>query len=355
MVSTISRSKRLSRTLSLALMLSAATVACGSDREEGAGFDADALQRGEGAGLSATGESLWVVERSGGTYEIDPRSGKVLSESTIDESPVNLVAAGGKLWITDFTLGGSQVDHLHYFAPGQTEVKHLDFKEDEAFPKDIVYGHGSLWVADGKYDQVYRVEPSSGKVEASIPLDQYDGLRQNDGKVLAVGNDAVYVGSLFGDDDVARIDLKTLAVTKADSDADGLSGLAASDDALWVTSHFDDMLRRLNLDTLAVEAELDPDMGVGGVVVAAGYVWVLESTLDGAESVRVLKVDPETTRVVGEVVVPTPFLHELKAFGAELWAADRDAGKLFRIDVETLKADLVAEGLGEITGLSPMF
>lgn len=87
-------------------------------------------------------------------------------------------------------------------------------------------GSGSLWVTTADSGEVYKVNPGTGKVEATIKVGEYPAD-------VAVSNDAVWVANATPGD-VSRIDPATNKVT-ATIDTEDARGLAVADDAIWVS------------------------------------------------------------------------------------------------------------------------
>ncbi len=102
--------------------------------------------------------------------------------------------------------------------------------------------------------------------------------------------------------------------------------LAASADAIWMTSEADGTLTHLDPDSgEPVGAPLRLGRGISGVAVGAGSVWVSDPPRG-----EVLRVDPDAGRVLARVAVggrPGPI-----AFGGgQVWVADEDGAGIAAI------------------------
>ena len=121
----------------------------------------------------------------------------------------------------------------------------------------------------------------------------------------------------------------------------GVKGLAVTDDAVWVTSVFDEELYRIDPATDQVVATYPIPSHVEGVTAAAGWLWL--SRYDPNEVVR---VDPETGALTARLVFDSQ--PALVADGDALWAiADRDGGgRAFQIDpgTATVTAEIPLDG-----------
>ena len=97
-------------------------------------------------------------------------------------------------------------------------------------PRFLALGEGAVWVMNQLDGTISRVDPSSNAVVATIDF----GERIRGGDV-AVGGGAVWVhGSTTL---LARIDPVTNTITKRYGPQVGSGGVAANDDAVWVTAH----------------------------------------------------------------------------------------------------------------------
>ena len=100
----------------------------------------------------------------------------------------------------------------------------------------------------------------------------------------------------------------------------GVKGLAVTDDAVWVTSVFDEELYRIDPATNQVVATYPIPSHVEGVTASGGWLWL--SRYDPNEVVR---VDPETGALTARLVFDSQ--PALVADGDALWAiAERDGG-----------------------------
>ncbi len=112
----------------------------------------------------------------------------------------------------------------------------------------------------------------------------------------------------------------------------GVKGVAVTDDAVWVTSVFDEELYRIDPATNQVVATYPIPSHVEGVTAAGGWLWL--SRYDPNEVVR---VDPETGALTARLVFDSQ--PALVADGDALWAiADRDGGgRALQIDPGTAR------------------
>lgn len=157
----------------------------------------------------------------------------------------------------------------------------------------MTMGFGSLWVGNCKGGEVYRIDPQTAAVQATIPA----GIGPS-GELNVVAG----AGSIWAPDQtlgkVSRIDPATnKVIATVDVTADA-SYMAFGFDALWVVSGKGQTLQRIDPATNSVTHSLTLGKMPGFLAAGEGAVWVQEQG-DGA----VAKIDPATVTVVGRVKV----------------------------------------------------
>jgi YVTN family beta-propeller protein len=185
-------------------------------------------------------------------------------------------------------------------------------------PTTVVLGQGAVWVANKGDDSVSRIDPQTNRVVATIPV---DGVAD-----LAVGRDALWAG---GDrEGVARIDPRTNRVVATVPVGALPFGLAATDDAVWVTSVVDGTITRIDPQTNHVTATIRT--GGEPVQVAANdrAVWVAYPPDN-----LVRRIDPTTNRVVATLKVAQP--QDLALGFGSVWIPSGRSGLVVRIDPQT--------------------
>jgi hypothetical protein len=133
----------------------------------------------------------------------------------------------------------------------------------------LALGEGGLWATHvtngGIKGAVTQVDPTSGQVLATIPLDKSPTS-------MAVGNGAVWVANEYGT--LTRIDPRTHTLTTFQVDHP-LQGVALGDGVIWVSTVAPDGLLRLSLPperrtgprTVAISRMLLPSRTCSGVSV----------------------------------------------------------------------------------------
>ncbi len=261
-----------------------------------------ALTRGSSGTAQAAGplapNSLGVV---------DERSGKLLSEAPVGQSPTGVAAGEGAYWVTntdDKTV--SRID------PRTNAV--VQTIRVGAGPAGIAVGAGAVWVANALDGTVSRIDPKTNEAVQTIRVGTSpSGLAVRAGAVWVVNS---------GDGTVSRIGATTGNVTGTFAAGYGPGGIAASSDAIWVTSYANGTLRRLDPHTGATVATVSVGDGPSAVSANNGAVWIA-NRLGNTVSL----VDPSTNQVTATVPVgDSPSGVAATADGA--WIVTRQAGSL---------------------------
>ena len=192
-------------------------------------------------------------------------------------------------------------------------------------PTAMVWFEGSLWVANTVSRTVARIDPTTERVDQSVPTEGAP-------TALAAGEGAVWVlNGLQGT--VLAIDPRSNDVAASITVPAGSGGIAFGAGALWVTNTLDASVTRIDPRTKEVAATID----LGGAVVASpkaiatdrGDLWV------GDEFAATLwRIDPSTGRVVespGIRSAPTAIAVD----DGTVWVASRAADLVTRIDPDT--------------------
>lgn len=158
-------------------------------------------------GLAAGFGSLWIVDhRSAAVSRFDPRSGKVvrvipvrIAHEGTREGPEQIVAGLGGVWVSH-----PGQDTLTRIDPGTSRVAARVHLPRNAAPFSLAVGAGSVWAVGPK--QLFRIDPKSDRMVASIPIGVHPGSDYHGLRSIAVGSRVAWVTD--GDaDTVDRIEL----------------------------------------------------------------------------------------------------------------------------------------------------
>ena len=223
-------------------------------------------------------------------------------------------------------------------------------------PGSAASGDGSLWVTSPESGMLYRVDPSSAAVEATVQIG--DGA----GAVAVDGPDVWVTNTLEGT--VSRVSATTDTVVETVGVGSEPSGLAVGDGAVWVADSAGNALSEVNPTTGQVTneplvlapfgvavgersvwvtnpgsdevtrlaaagappVEISVGSGPTAVIFAFGSAWVA----NGLDS-TVSRIDPATDSVDATIAVGDG-PDALTVAGGSLWVANRLSSTLSRID-----------------------
>lgn len=187
---------------------------------------------------------------------------------------------------------------------------------------------GSLWVANCKGGEVYRIDPKTAQILATIPVGAGPSGELN----VVAGAGSVWAPSETTGI-IARIDPATNAVTASISVAPGTSYLAFGFDALWSVSGKGQTLQRIDPATNAVTHTIELGKQPGFLTAGEGGVWVQEQG-DGT----VARIDPQTVEVSGRVKVGEKLAYgDIDTGGGRIWLRTTEDQTFAVIDPQSME------------------
>jgi virginiamycin B lyase len=193
----------------------------------------------------------------------------------------------------------------------------------------MAIAEGSLWVANCKGAEVWRINLATAAVEAKIAT----GLANSDGETNVVaGAGSVWVPS-DAEGTVSRIDPATNTVIAKVKVTPETWYLAYGFDALWAVSSEGQKLERIDPATNAVTGMAKLGDTPGFLAAGEGAVWVQEQG-DGT----VAKVDPANLTIAGRTKVGAKLKWgDIDAAGGAVWLRTTEDQTMVVIDPATLK------------------
>jgi streptogramin lyase len=155
----------------------------------------------DACGVGATTSQVWVTSPSAGQiYRLDPATGAIRFKRAVDGSPFVVTPAGGLVYASGEGGGGwlEAIDPADGHSVGKRQVPDVELVDV------VALGFDSLWVTGRTSTKLYRLDPRSLDIRATIEIgDEPSGV--------AVGRDAVWVAQLGGR--LTRVDPATNAPT----------------------------------------------------------------------------------------------------------------------------------------------
>ena len=199
---------------------------------------------------------IWVTDRQGQIYWLDPRSGETGSRGAAGIATG--VAVGDRaVWVTNgFGVGDGP-------AGGVSRIDPLDESLTPAFEtptgsEAIAWGAERVWVTDTATGELRIYDPATRSIEsvALPPVSETEPARPEHLVVTSSGDAAVWVGDaaagrVFRAPATAPQEVETFTVPAP------VTGIAAGPHGVWVTSGYQDTVTVLDVRTGAVLTSLD--------------------------------------------------------------------------------------------------
>jgi streptogramin lyase len=257
----------------------------------------------------------------------DLATGEVTETDPAIATPLNVALGREGLWTVGWNGdmpvgdGGRVRGQIQLVDPDSGEVL-IDIPREDSAPYDVavgeVDGREYAWVADAGLDQILRVDPETGEIEA-IQLDSSPtAIAVGGGAVWATSNERGNTGVL------TRYDLADSSLGTMNLDF-CMNDVAVIGTSLWASDYCNGEVHRFDPVTASANPRLvmpsvtqGPSVSVGGnpraLGVADGLLWVAT----GSEIVR---VDPERNEVVGEPTVIRDEVQYLMSSGDTVFAS----------------------------------
>jgi virginiamycin B lyase len=266
--------------------------------------------------LAAGFGSVWVAA-FGALVRLDAATGAVVARIPVDGRPWGVATGEGAVWVGNLTNGTvARVDPATNTVVWRVT---LNVGLGEASPVGVAAGAGSVWAADNSSDLVWRLDPATGAVLNTTHVGDTH-------EFIAVGEGAVWVSSEDGT--VGELDPATGSLTRAIAAGADADFVGFSPGSVWVSNYRTEYLWRLDPATGAVAAKLKiGGGGAQGVDFDGSSLWVAMYNPG-----QVVRVDPATGRVQRRVVVGGKPRGVVVAAGS-VWVANSTSGTVSRIRV----------------------
>ena len=212
----------------------------------------------------AVGEgAIWVPDVAGNmVYKIDPQTNQVVQKVTADMvgGGGSIGAGEGALWV--ITGAGGNVLR-RYSADGGAEEAKIPLPSHSSA---ALVAFGSIWITGTGNDELYRIDPTTNQIAATIELDSRP--------VLAAGEGSVWVFNQ-GTGNVQRIDgesSKLLATIQ--TGAVGKGAIAVGGGFVWLRTHLVPIIQ-IDPRTNSVLSKFDVEtVNFSTICYAGGSLWV---------------------------------------------------------------------------------
>jgi DNA-binding beta-propeller fold protein YncE/tRNA A-37 threonylcarbamoyl transferase component Bud32 len=266
--------------------------------------------------VTADAEGAWVTsERDGTVTRLEPATGNVLRQVTMQPG-VSGVAIGSRwLWVTD---------------PRRHQLLRLDSKslqqkqaiEIPGAPGPIALSGNPrrVWVADEAGAGIAVVNAESGsRIRTQLPP-QAEPLH------LAVGAGGLWAAS-SSTGSVRRIDLGTLKAGRPIPAGRRPAGIVVAHGLVWATNPPTESVTEVDPSTQQVRAQVTVGSKPGGIDAGTSTIWVANAGDD-----TVTRIDLETGEVEGDPIHVGPQPSAVAVGGDAVWVANNGDGTVTRIE-----------------------
>ena len=241
---------------------------------------------------AATGDAIWATTPRG-IVRIDPTTNQIVARVALgsgnDEIDA-MTATTSDVWVADYDLST-----VYRIDPKTGELK-ATIKVG-AQPEGIVANGDGVWTSDHHGGSVTRIDPATNRVVASVSVSPSGP----DGPYgLALGFGSVWVGG-SNNPAIVRIDAKTnqiLATIPVVSPASPCGGVAATSDAIWVSGcHDATSVVRIDPKTNSVVATVEVGGYTDSPFAVADAPWFPVPPFGAERLGGIVRINPDTNRV----------------------------------------------------------
>ena len=259
---------------------------------------------------------------------IDPTTNEISAEIPVGLRPGPIAVGGGKVWV------GNLDERTLTKIDGRRRAPAGTFSLDNRTPTGIAIGAGSVWVAHGALGTLSAVDPDFGEVTKTLEVA---------GEALGSSNGAVTVGAgavwaVYGDSTLARVDPGQIRVTGTSVTGAAPAGVVVASGYVWVVNTDSASVQRFQPETFeegplgTTSVQLRPT----AIAAGAGALWVANT---GADTVTRIVPGTAGTAPTAEQIRVGDAPSALAVGGGAVWVANSRDGTVSRIDLEELKVD----------------
>jgi ABC-type branched-subunit amino acid transport system substrate-binding protein/streptogramin lyase len=253
------------------------------------------------------------------------------------ETPTALAVSGGKLWMVD-----AETRTLLRLDP---KTGKLDATSIGKTPIDVSTGPGGVWVSGGVVparglargafgpvvDEVVRLDPGTQRQQASVSLRGVDqALGPSGENQLAQSAHALW--AITADAAIVRIDTASNRVTNTKRLIGGATAIAAGQAGVWALA-FPNKVRRLDERTGRVVRKVRID-DANAIAVGEDAAWVTGER-------KLYRIGTEAGSIPGSVDVDAG--SELVATPRSVWTANAATGTVTQVDPDAMRVQRVRE------------
>jgi ABC-type transport system substrate-binding protein/class 3 adenylate cyclase/tRNA A-37 threonylcarbamoyl transferase component Bud32 len=240
-------------------------------------------------GFGVLGKSLWFANDNDKTLErIDLRTRQLIHPFVSIQNGFGGMTTGlGAVWVVDGKESALLRVDPRYLTVQKIALHAKKSDIDFTAPTETITGAGSVWVAEA--NKVFRVDPKSLRVVASIDVPQAD--------LLAFGDGSLWVGQSNASS-ISKIDPSVNQVVNTVKLRNWVGSIAVGGGFVWAAVTPDDTVWKIDQNGSVVKT-LDLEHGVGGLTYLDDAAWV--------GSIGVLqRIDASSDEITSFAIVDRP-------------------------------------------------
>jgi peptide/nickel transport system substrate-binding protein len=259
-----------------------------------------------------------ITPRSNNVVILDPGDGKVVEQVPVGVRPGDLAVGRGSVWVAN--LGDNSISEI------RTRTRRVAGTVSPGLTVDgLAVGRSGVWVADGARGAARVIDPAFRTVARSLRLGG-----NAVGRPVAVTDDAVWVTIDYGNV-LARLDPRSGRKVARIAVGNGPSDVATGAGAVWVSDSEDGTVTRIDPRANEVIETIPVGKSASALAVGGGGVWVAVPLED-----RVKRIDPASNVIADTVrVAGGPASVAVGAGG--VWVTSPRAGTVTRIDPDSAR------------------
>jgi ABC-type transport system substrate-binding protein/class 3 adenylate cyclase/streptogramin lyase len=257
--------------------------------------------------VAAGAGAVWVSSSSGNVVKLDPQTHKVEETIEVGDGPRGLAVSGRDLWVAnslDGTVSRVSTEtnrEVQKYAVGNT-------------PSGVTVGAGSVWVTNAGDGTISRLDAANGAVKQLI--DAEGPVRD-----IAFGGGSVWVSDPVGNQ-VVQVPVDASSPTQRINVGSGPTAIGYGGGLVWVSNSLDGTVSRID-PASGVPTTYPVGASPNGVAVGPDAAWVSDE-VDGT----VVRVDPKTGAASPSTLGGRP--EGVAVSGASVWVAVQAAGSAHR-------------------------
>jgi DNA-binding SARP family transcriptional activator/DNA-binding beta-propeller fold protein YncE len=264
------------------------------------------------------GHATPIALRANSVAAIDPATREIVAVIPVGERPSALVYGFGSLWVAN----GDDGTVMRVDPRTGRVLATIGIGGDLA---DLAIGYGSIWVADGNEGTLTRIDPTQNAVQRTISFGAVDPLVPKPVFSVAVGTGGVWITR---DTEIIRIDPRTNTVSERIA-TPAVLGLAVGAGRVWVTAANERILR-FDDGVTRPTASIETSGGDIAPLLAYGSLWVL------ATGYELSAIDPGSARVYLSAPSGNQPVAAI-AYGGFIWVANAGDHNIVRFSATSVR------------------